>query len=348
MSDARRLYRIEGVPVLQNRVFNTAAEARECVRGNVTLVQDSMTGLVFNEEFEPGILHYDQNYNNEQSLSPAFQQHLAGVELIVERHLGRTNLMEVGCGKGYFLDMLQSKGFDIEGCDPTYEGSNPKIRTEFFNAALGIRGKNIILRHVLEHIPDPVGFLRQLAEANGDGRIYIEVPCFDWILNHRTWFDVFYEHVNYFRLADLQRMFSRVHESGRIFGSQYLFIVADLATIQMPRADGDWVEFPSDFLSSLYSSPAPMGDVVWGAASKGVIYSLLRERMGMPMDIAVDINTTKQGKYMPTTGVEIFSPEEFMDSERKGCRICVMNSNYLAEIKNLTHHHYHYMAIDHD
>ena len=91
-----------------------------------------------------------------------------------------------------------------------------------------------------------------------------------------------------------------------------------------------------------------MGDVVWGAASKGVIYSLLRERMVMPVDIAVDINTTKQGKYMPTTGVEIFSPEEFMDSERKGCRICVMNSNYLAEIKNLTHHHYHYMAIDHD
>lgn len=70
MSDARRLYRIEGVPVLQNRVFNTAAEARECVRGNVTLVQDSMTGLVFNEEFEPGILHYDQNYNNEQSPKP--------------------------------------------------------------------------------------------------------------------------------------------------------------------------------------------------------------------------------------------------------------------------------------
>jgi len=36
--------------------------------------------------------------------------------------------------------------------------------------------------------------------------IYIEVPCFDWICLHRSWFDVFYQHFN-FRLADFDRVF---------------------------------------------------------------------------------------------------------------------------------------------
>jgi hypothetical protein len=44
----------------------------------------------------------------------------------------------------------------------------------------------------------------------------------------QSWFDLFYEHVNYFRLDDLRRMFGTVHEAGHLFGGQYLYIVADL------------------------------------------------------------------------------------------------------------------------
>jgi hypothetical protein len=94
--------------------------------------------------------------------------------------------------------MLVATGFDnVVGCDPTYEGTNPRVIKRNFAAELGIRADAIVLRHVLEHIQDPVDFLRQLKDANGgQGRIYIEVPCFDWICRHRAWFDIFYEHVN--------------------------------------------------------------------------------------------------------------------------------------------------------
>src|SRR3546814_9608010 len=67
--------------------------------------------------------------------------------------------------------------------------------------------------------------------CSSDLQIYIEVPCFDWIVEHSAWFDVFYEHVNYFRLADLRAMFGTVHEAGHLFGGQYLYIVADLSTL---------------------------------------------------------------------------------------------------------------------
>ena len=48
--------------------------------------------------------------------------HLEEVATIVERNLGTDEFVEVGCGKAYFLELLQSRGCSITGFDPTYEG----------------------------------------------------------------------------------------------------------------------------------------------------------------------------------------------------------------------------------
>ncbi len=191
-------------------------------------------------------MQYDADYQNEQAESVVFQRHLEQMSNLVVKHFHGDSLLEVGCGKGRFLELLQELGFDINGVDPTYEGSNPAVIKEYFTPALGVRADGIVLRHVLEHVKDPVGFLSNIRDANGGtGKIYIEVPCFDWICAHRSWFDIFYEHVNYFRLSDFSRMFGVVHEAGHAFGGQYLYIVADLATIRSPKCDAaDQVEFP--------------------------------------------------------------------------------------------------------
>src|SRR5690606_8295027 len=220
---------------------------------DVVLVEDAVTGLVYNSAFDPAKLNYDENYQNEQGVSAHFRAHLEEVADIVERLLGRRQIMEVGCGKGYFLEMLEQRGFDIWGHDPAYEGSNPRIRKTYFDEGQGLRSAGLILRHVLEHIARPFDFLSSIARANGGGGlIYIEVPCFEWICRHRSWFDVFYEHVNYFRIPDFERMFGRVVESGHLFGGQYLYVVADLATLRAPRFEPEHaVRFPSDFQASL-------------------------------------------------------------------------------------------------
>ena len=38
--------------------------------------------------------------------------------------MGTSNIVEVGCGKGYFLEFLAAKGLSITGFDPTYAGTN--------------------------------------------------------------------------------------------------------------------------------------------------------------------------------------------------------------------------------
>ena len=350
----REVYRAEQLPVLQNRMFASAEAARACARGDVVLVQSAQTGLVFNRAFRPELVEYDADYQNEQGLSAAFARHLDAVLDVVRRHFGGRSLVEVGCGKGLFLERLLGAGFDVTGLDPTYEGSNPRVIRKFFTPEVGIRAEGIVLRHVLEHVPDPVAFLGGLREANGGrGTIYIEVPCLDWIASHHAWFDIFYEHVNYFRRVDFERMFGTVHESGHSFAGQYLYVVADLATLRAPRRpDGDVFDLPPGFLSAIDESRERLragggaARAIWGGASKGVIFALLMERAGVAIDTVIDINPAKQGRYLAATGLRVQSPEEAMAHLPAGADVFVMNSNYREEIEALTAHRFHCMTIE--
>lgn len=347
MNKTKLLYQLDQLPIFQNRMYDTEAEAKACPKGDMQLVENQETGLVYNAAFHPELMTYDAHYQNEQVVSPFFQEHLESVSRVIDKCMGRESLVEVGCGKGFFLEMLLEKGFDLAGFDPTYEGNNPKVLKHYFEPGVGIQAKGLILRHVLEHIQDPFSFLLQLKDANGgSGKIYIEVPCFDWICEHRAWFDIFYEHVNYFRISDFHRMFGSVIESGHLFGGQYLFVVAELATLREPKINPeDSVTFPQNFAGSLTESKQT---AIWGGASKGVIFSLLKARAGQPVSTVIDINPAKQGKYLPATGLLVQSPSEALATLPKGSTIYVMNSNYLGEIKEMSNNAYQYIEVDHE
>jgi hypothetical protein len=357
MNRLKPIYRVEQLPVFQNRMFASAASARDCARGDMALVQDLETGLIFNQAFDPELMVYDADYQNEQGHSGVFRAHLDAVAQLVVRHFGGQSLIEVGCGKAHFLEQLQGLGFAITGLDPTYEGSNSAVVREYFTPATGLRADGLILRHVLEHVRDPVAFLGQLRDANGGhGKIYIEVPCLDWIADNRAWFDIFYEHVNYFRLDDFARMFATVHEAGRTFGGQYLYAVADLATLRTPALDeAPAFALPTDFRASLDIAAARLRaqgaarqSAIWGGASKGVIFALLLERAGARVDMVIDINPAKQGRHLAATGLRVHTAEEAMRQLVPGSDVYVMNRNYLNEIQALTDNRFNYIKVEHE
>lgn len=347
------VYRVDRLPVLQNRMFDSREAAIASPTGNVELVQSLETGLVFNRVFEASLVSYDCDYQNEQGHSEAFQRHLDEVTAIVSKHFRKKSLVEVGCGKGQFLERLASLGFDIVGLDPTYEGNNPRVRKEFFSARMELRSEGLVLRHVLEHVPDPYAFLLGLHAANGGaGLIYIEVPCLEWIARHRAWFDIFYEHVNYFCLADFKRMFASVVDAGHLFAGQYLYVVADLATLRRPVFAGAPFVLPVDFSAAIdisaerLRSPGrrPGSSVVWGGASKGVIFSLLMQRAGTPVDVVIDINPAKQGRFLAVTGARVEAPEDALPVLPDGADIFVMNPNYLEEIRRAAGPRFNYLV----
>lgn len=352
MSNTKLLYEVDELPIFQNRMYDSKKEAIGCPKGSMRLVEHLDTGLIYNDAFSPGLMVYDGKYQNEQAVSPLFQSHLEAVSLVIARSMGKANLVEVGCGKGYFLEMLLTDGFDINGFDPTYEGVNPRVKRQYFTSNIIDKANGLILRHVLEHIQNPVAFLEQLKAANGgSGKIYIEVPCFDWIAKHRAWFDIFYEHVNYFRISDFKRMFDEVIEIGRAFGGQYLYVIAELSSLRKPVIDSsDRVDFPSDFTVNVTTcrKTSRSKTVIWGGASKGVIFALLRERSGHPVDIVIDINPAKQGRFLPGTGLQVFSLQQGLSSLEIGQTIYVMNSNYIEEIRQMSSYAFNYIGVDHE
>ena len=333
------IYTQDNFPIFQNRMYDTSLAGRNCPKGHIRLVQDVDTGLVRNIAFDQSLMKYDSSYQNEQGNSPQFHSHLESVAELIQEKMGKNNLVEVGCGKGTFLELMRAHGCSIMGYDPAYEGTNPNIRQKYFSDDLGISGSGLILRHVLEHIDDPVAFLFRLASANrNQGCVYIEVPCFDWICDNRAWYDIFYEHVNYFRLSDFHRIFGKIIYADRAFGGQYLRIIADLATIRIPeRIASDPVVFPSQLVHRLKREVEDASGpcIVWGGASKGVIFSLLRERSGHPVSRVIDINPAKQGRFLPGTGLKVVSPKQGLKNISRDTVIYVMNINYLDEIKRM-------------
>ena len=356
MNHFKKLYRAEHLPIFQNRMYATSRKAINCVKGDVVLVQDLRTGLIFNQAFQPKLMQYDPYYQNEQAVSQIFRTHLQDVSKIIKRHFHDRTLIEVGCGKGYFLEQVQGQGFTITGLDPAYEGKNPNILKQYFMPELEIHADGIILRHVLEHIQDPVSFLSHIRDSNGGaGKIYIEVPCFKWICKNRAWFDIFYEHVNYFQIKDFNRMFGHVYESGHTFAGQYLYVVADLSSVTNPSLKKtNNFKFPKDMRNSidLYARRlitehrSKHATAIWGGASKGVIFALFMQRKGAKIDFVIDINPAKQGKYLPSTGLKVYSPKKALHLLKLGSDIFVMNGNYLKEIIELTNNKYNLITVD--
>ena len=96
--NTQSVYRQNQFPVLQNRVYSSAEEARNCVLGDIDIVQDLDSGLIFNAAFKSDLMVYDANYNNEQGFSEVFKKHLNWAAHIIEVHFGKQNLIEAGCG----------------------------------------------------------------------------------------------------------------------------------------------------------------------------------------------------------------------------------------------------------
>ena len=352
---ATELYAVSRVPAYQNKMFGTREAALACPTGDVVLAQDAASGLVSNIAYDPQLLRYDESYQNEQGVSSRFRDHLDEVLAKVAAAFGNGDILEVGCGKGLFVELMRSHGLQARGLDDAYEGHAPYIEKRHFGTAPESPADALVLRHVLEHIPGPARFLRMIADANhNQGLIYIEVPCFDWIMRKRAWFDIFYEHVNYFRLSDFHTMFDDVVESGHLFGGQYLYAIARLSSLRTepPPAETSAVNFPNNFAHTLdvlaadaLASPV-RHRAIWGAAAKGVMFAHHLGLRGVHFDTAIDINPGKQGLYLAATGLAVAAPDHALNQLPPGSDIYVMNSNYLPEITQLGGDQFHYIAVD--
>ena len=66
------IFRVENLPVFQNKMFSERVDAINCTKGDVVLVQNTDTGLIYNAAFNQSLMQYEDDYQNEQAHSAVF------------------------------------------------------------------------------------------------------------------------------------------------------------------------------------------------------------------------------------------------------------------------------------
>lgn len=352
---SRNLVRRATVPVMQNKPFASVKEARGIATGQLDFRQCTSCGFSWNAAFDPAKVVYDPSYENCQSLSPAFQDHLrCRIDRICQLLEGRgsVTIVEAGCGQGDFLaDLVATIGKErisrAVGFDPAFHGDDggekngctiyKRLLTPGSLEEVAVTPDIVLSRHTIEHIAAPVDFLTSIRRSIGatPARLILETPTNSWILRHRVLHDFFYEHCSVFDMRSMSEALSRSgFEPTRIdtvFGGQYLWVEAlasdldETAAIEDSRAYQDrWSGHVADRLAA--------GDkiAVWGAGAKGVTFAGMIDPDCTRLDCIIDKNTAKQGLHVPMTGHPIVAPSDV--GPRAVTHIIVMNPEYAGEI----------------
>ena len=164
-------FELESQPVLIGVLWEDAASARGCRKGDISLAFCPDCGFVWNIRFDPKLLDYDQKYDNSLHFSPTFQTYSQTlVERLIETYsLNRKTVVDIGCGKGDFLSMLCAEGENRGyGFDPSFDGDRPNSpgydritwSNDYYSEKHAeLQADLLASRFVFEHIPEPKAFL---------------------------------------------------------------------------------------------------------------------------------------------------------------------------------------------
>jgi SAM-dependent methyltransferase len=356
-------YCCEGQPVNSVILCQSQEEATSLNRGDVSLVHCPGCGFIFNTAYDPRLCLYDQRYEETQAHSAVFNtfNHELASRLIETHRLRNKIILEIGCGKGDFLNLLCRMGNNRGiGYDPSYVAErsqsaapeNVTIYKEFFPEKYDkIQPDCIICKMTLEHIPDVHHFLGRVRRAIASDNktvVFFQVPDCGPILEESRFWDIYYEHCSYFTRESLAHLFQQsgfqVVSIASGYDQQYLMIEAlpagEKTQTSLDHHSAGRVELFStrikehirrwqQLLQAYHAENKTVA--LWGGGSKAVAFLSTLEQ-SEAVRWVVDINPHKQGKYLPGTGHLVVAPREL--AHVKPDIVLAMNPMYMEEIKN--------------
>jgi SAM-dependent methyltransferase len=310
------------------------------------------------ETVPPEVLFREYAYLS--SFSDTVVQNAEGIvhRLIGLEGLGSESLaVEIASNDGYLLQHYHHKGIPVLGIEPAAniarvardERGIPTV-CEFFGAQLaaelvaGGRAADVVHgNNVLAHVADLNGVVQGIATVlKPRGVAVIEVPYVKDLIDHCEFDTIYHEHLCYFSLTALDRLFRRhrlvirdveripIHGGSlRIFASRAEWAIPGEAVKSLLAEEAAWgvdrEEFYRGFGAKVERLRASLLELLgglktqgrriaaYGASAKG---STLLNFFGIGADtleFVVDRSTVKQGRYTPGTHLPILAPEKVLE-----------------------------------
>ena len=357
-------YEVLSVPTNSCLLVEDRARALRFPTGDIVLAVCRRCGFIFNTAWSSERTVYSDLYEETQGFSPTFNVFNRGIaeELVTSYDIRDKTVLEIGCGKGEFLNLICRLGGNRGiGYDPSFvparQSTDQDLRfvREFFSENTKEAAPDLLCcKMTLEHIKDTYRFLTSIrAVANRkDSIVFFQVPDVSRILKEGAFWDIYYEHCSYFSAASLSRLFAgtgfAVPRIWAGYDDQYLMIVTSPSERRTDMTPGDADEVTAilrmsgSFAASAARSRAAwlrrlrtwsaagQRTVLWGSGSKAVA---LLTTLGVHEEIehAVDINPYRVGKFLPGTGQRIVAPA-FLHDYRPD-NVIILNPIYRGEVE---------------
>jgi len=252
----------------------------------------------------------------------------------------KSRILEIGCHDGFMLNEFQQYGHTCVGVEPSPYGKYAvekyglDVKNEFFTE--GMFEANtfdvVILRHVVEHVPDPVAFVKSATKVlkNG-GMAYIEVPNSQWSLENFYFPEFHVDHISYFTMNSLTKLLMLaglnkiIHKEAFNAYMKFPFLMSlsikeenskfeDIldSNFFMNFSVNETINnFSTNFLKyiqSLNGLKSKNKIAVWGSGSIGTQFAI-DGNFGLENVVYIDPNKISQGLKLSVTGHIINSPE---------------------------------------
>jgi len=237
--------------------------------------------------------------------------------------LSHKKILEVGCGRGEYLKLMQQFNIDAYGIEHNStavnicQETNLKVSCEYLDKEEQQLGDGpfdaFMILNFLEHIPDPNLTLRAICNnLKADAVGLIEVPNFDQTLKQKLFFDFIADHLFYFTEETLRFVLQlngfEVLEINTVWHNDLLSAtVKKRSLVDVDAFQKTFETFRHEILSFL-EKYRNQRIAVWGASHHALtILSMLE--MQNYITYVVDSAPFKQNKYTPATHIPIVSPE---------------------------------------
>lgn len=363
-AETENFFLLKNAPVHSIVTMKSYEEAVSIPKKDLTLAFCKNCGFIYNSTFDHTLDMYTKGYEDQQGFSGTWMKFITDfTERFIEKYDVRNkNIIEIGCGKGDFLQIICKLGNNRGiGIDPAYvpgrleENENLQFIREFYSEKHGdLPADVIVCRHTMEHIHDTYTFVNTIRKAiknNPDVIILIEVPSIVRILKINAFWDIFYEHCSYFSPGSLARLFRlnqfEILDNYLEYDDQYLFLEARPSQNEEPavHSSEEPVETLKNYVDEFVVTINDELDrwrerlqrlknenkkvVIWGGGSKSVGFLTHFNSLNV-IEHVVDINPHMQGNFIPGIGIQYVKPE-FLKTYRPDT-VVIMNGVYEKEI----------------